>query len=506
MRAMGFGRPIVWTFLPTQLVRDLIREIDSELTIYYCIDDFASSSPGARRILQSEDALLREADLVFVTSEALRERASRMTLRVHMFPFGVDYPAFARIREALDSIPDDVRDLPKPVIGYVGGIHRWVDQALLAAAAARLPNATFALVGPRQTDVSLLEGYPNIRLLGNRAHDQLPRYIKAFDVALIPYQQSAYTASVYPTKINEYLAMGVPVVSTDLPEIRRFTAGHGNVVRIATDAEDFALAIDEALLKNAPDAAAQRIAVASENSWDARIGRMSELIEAALTVRVRADSPWQERLRTAYRAARGRLAIPLAALVVGFALLLYTPLLWIIAEPLRIAQAPRSADGVVVFAGGVGESGTAGGRYQERVKHAVDLYGAGAARQLLFSSGFVFAFREAEVMRDLAVDNGVDPSAIALEIRAKNTYENVVFTRNIARGRGWRRVLLVSSPYHMRRAVLTWRKMAPDIEVVATPVPSSQFYVHGTGASVEQIRGIVQEYAAIAAYWWRGWI
>ena len=79
-------------------------------------------------------------------------------------------------------------------------------------------------------------------------------------------------------------------------------------------------------------------------------------------------------------------------------------------------------------------------------------------------------------------------------------------TRDIADANGWHHVLLVSSPYHMRRAVMTWRKVAPQIAVTPTPVPDSQFYAHGYGASLEQIRGLVQEYAAIIMYRWRGWL
>jgi len=105
---------------------------------------------------------------------------------------------------------------------------------------------------------------------------------------------------------------------------------------------------------------------------------------------------------------------------------------------------------------GIGESDKAGGGHQERVKKPVELYEAGFAKRLVPSSGFVF--------------------------------------------------LLVSSPYHMRRAVLVWRKMAGGIDVVPTPVPYSQFYAHGRGASLEQIRGIIHEYASIVAYWWRGWV
>ena len=109
-------------------------------------------------------------------------------------------------------------------------------------------------------------------------------------------------------------------------------------------------------------------------------------------------------------------------------------------------------------------------------------------------------------MRALAVDQGVPASAIVLEERATNTYENVVFVDAILRDRGWRRVLLVSSPYHMRRAVLVWHKRAPEVEVIPTPVEESQFYAHVRGARLEQLRGLLQEYVAIFAYWRRGWL
>ena len=91
MRATGFGRPIIWTFLPTPLNRNLIRELEPKLTVYYCIDSLSTSSPLARRIAQSEVMFFREVDLVFVTSEKLRERAAEFSGRVHLFPFGVNY-------------------------------------------------------------------------------------------------------------------------------------------------------------------------------------------------------------------------------------------------------------------------------------------------------------------------------------------------------------------------------------------------------------------------------
>ena len=503
MSATAFSRPIVWTFLPTPLVRDVIAHINPALKIYHCVDDFAASSKDARRIVASEQQLFRDADLVFVTSEKLRARAAQFSDRVHMFPSGVSLEAF---NAPAGDTAADLRELTGPVAGYVGGLHQWVDQDLLAQVAAKLPDVTFVMVGPAQVDVSQLARMPNIKLLGQRPHKDLVSYIRRFDVGLVPYLITDYTSNVYPVKMNEYLAVGKPVVATDLPEVRRFNAEHGNLVAIGRDVDAMVRAVREAVGPSSAADAERRIQVARTNGWARRIAGMQALIETAIIAKESSLRGWEERLRKLYSGARRRIAQGLAAAVVVYLLLFQTPLIWWVASPLRVSAPPQSADVIVVFAGGVGESGKAGGGFQERVTQAIDLYRAGYASRLLLSSGYVFTLREAEVMKAVAVDNGVPAEAILLEERAKNTFENVTHSGQIVREQGWRRILLVSSPYHMRRAVATWHKLLPEIEVVPTPVPQSQFYIHEWGASLEQIRGILHEYAALADYWRRGWI
>jgi len=506
MNATGFYRPIVWTFLPTPLALDLIRGVDPRLTIYYCIDDLASSSPGARRISQSEVMLFRRADLVFVTSEKLRRRAAEHGAQVHLFPFGVSFDRFDAVRANPDAVPDDIRALKRPVVGYVGGLHQWVDQDLVARAAASAPDITFALVGPAQTDVAALERCPNVRLLGTRPHADVPRYVKAFDVGIVPYRLTEYTANVYPTKLNEYLVMGIPVVATDLPEINRFNAEHGDLVRVARDPDAFSAAIRASLGASSPSEISRRIAAAHANSWDRRIAEMSTLIDEALERRSVSDQRWDVTLRRVYRRTRSKIVPALAALAVAYAVIFETNAIWRVAAPLRIIEAPQQADAIVIFAGGAGETGRAGGGALERLKQAVDLYKAGYARSLIISSGYVYTLHEAEVMRASAIDEGIPAPAILLEEKASNTYQNVRYVDDILRAHSWTRILLVSSPYHMRRALLVWHRVAPEVAVVPTPPIDSQFYEHQRGASLEQVRAVLQEYVAIAVYWRRGWI
>jgi uncharacterized SAM-binding protein YcdF (DUF218 family) len=443
---------------------------------------------------------------VFVTSEKLRQRAARHAGRVHLFPFGVNLERFDHVRSAADAPPDDITSLPRPIVGYVGGLHHWVDQPLLSEVAAKLPDATFALVGPPQTDVSALARCGNVHLLGQRTHQDVPRYVKAFDVGIVPYRLTEYTANVYPTKLNEYLVMGVPVVATDLPEIRRFNAEHGDVVQVAANADAFAAAIRDALAPAPADEVARRIAIAHANGWPSRIDAMGHLIDEAIDRRAATEQRWDETLRRVYRRTRTRVVALLVTVLVAYFAVAQTNLVWWLASPLRRSAPPQSADAIVVFGGGVGESTRAGGGALERVKQAVDLYKGGFSPHIIVSSGYVYSLREAEVMRAMAADLGVPAGAVILEQQAVNTHDNVQNTLQILRAHGWRRVLLVSSPYHMRRALLVWHHLAPDVIVVPTPPEQSQFYEHGRGASLEQMRAILQEYVAIPVYWRRGWL
>jgi glycosyltransferase involved in cell wall biosynthesis/uncharacterized SAM-binding protein YcdF (DUF218 family) len=499
MRAARFGRPLVWSFLPTPLARDLIRELDPTLTVYYCIDDFASSSPNAKKITRSEQQLFRDADLVFVTSEKLRERAARLSNRVHWFPFGVSFERFRRAHEAADETPGDFRDLPRPVVGYVGGLHQWVDQDLVVEAARRMPEASFVLVGPPQTDVSKLQACANIHLLGKKSHAELPRYIKGFDVGIVPYGLSPYTANVYPTKLNEYLAMGLPVVTTDLPEIRRFNADHGAVVSVARDAQGFVDAIRSAQ----PGSAAEirrRIDVAKLNSWESRIDRMSELIERSLAERRSAPTKWEESLRRAYRKASKPLRRGLAAAAVAAVLLLYSPLAWVLAGALKVDEPVRRSDAVVVFPGGDAQSGAPGPEYyRERIAWAAELLRRGEADYVVVSA-------ESGGVEALASANGIPPDRIVVT-HSSSTVQNVEFAQEVLSRHGWTSALLVSSPYHMRRVSMAWKRLAPQTSVIAAPIPSDPFYRHSRWrASWAQVRALAREFGMLAYYKMKGWI
>ena len=276
------GPPIVWTYLPTPLVHALAAQLSPALLVYYCVDDLPASSDLARAIIPSENEMFRVADLVFVTSQKLREKALRHRSAVEVFPPGVAFERFDAVRSNPPPAPLDMSVLARPIVGYVGGLHRWFDVSLLQHVAVMLPDVQFLLIGPATAPVDSLSVMKNVHLLGARRHEDVPAYLAHVDAAIIPYVLDDYTASVFPTKLVEYLAMGVPVVSTPIPEVLAFRNRHGDVVDIAAGTDAFAASVRGALALQSPASRQARIDVAANESWGVRVAGMREQIRLAL--------------------------------------------------------------------------------------------------------------------------------------------------------------------------------------------------------------------------------
>jgi len=516
IRIADFYDAIIWTFLPTPLSMDIINNLQHRGLVYYCIDNFRASSSGAKRINQYEIKLLKQADLVFVTSKALYDHSSNYNQNVHSFPFAVNFPLFEKVRKKETDCPEELRGIKKPIIGYVGGVHKWVDQKLIAETAQACPDYSFVFIGPLQIDVSALSEIKNIYFLGKKEHKDIPYLVKFFDLCIIPYVVSDYTKNVYPTKLNEYHALGKPVIATAVPEIINFNKENDNLVFVCEDAKGFVDCIEKAVSPADSSLIEKRVNSAKNNSWHKRIEGMSLLIKEMLENKSHTINNLPAKLLNFYRRSRRKIFPLIAGGMSAYLLLFYTPLVWFLARPLKISQPAKTADCIVVLGGGVGESGRAGQGYEERVQHAVDLYERGFARNIIFSSGYSYAFKETMVMKALAVSLGIPERVIILENQAANTYQNVLFTKDILNKNGWDSMLLISSPYHMRRVWFVFKKIGDQIDVTYSPLPNSLFYArenrdqHGRRAwkqiTSSQIRGIAHEYLGIIYYWYKGWI
>lgn len=501
MKVVDFSDPIIWTFLPTPLSLDLAESFVRKLFIYYCIDNFSASSPSAKKIKRWEKHLIGKVDMVFVTSQELYNYCSMYNSKVYKFPFAVDFLEFEKLRLKDTEMPTELVNIKRPIVGYVGGVHRWIDHALVKSIAEKCPDRSFVFIGPIQTNVSSLSSLKNVYFLGKREHKKLPLFIKYFNIGIIPYLITEYTKNVYPTKLNEYLALGKPVISTALPEVKAFNRESGEIVYVAEDKEDFIELMNKSIDEDSSSLQNRRIDLARQNSWENRIKEMSDLIEREIhRKKIDVEVNWKENLVNFYRLARKKTLRLAVSLFLLYLLMFKTPFIWFLASPLIISEAPEHADAIVVFGGGVGETGSPGKSTIERARYAVKLYNNGYAGKILFSSGYTYNYNDAENMKLFAISMGVPAKDILLEQKANSTYENVIFSKEILDRNGWSSILLVSSPYNMRRAFLVFNKKAKDIEVCYTPIENSQFYDRKYGVKTRQIGAIFHEYLGILYY------
>jgi hypothetical protein len=271
----------------TPVAAGVVGSLGEIASFYFCIDDYAELPGVDRKIVAPlEQQILGKVDAVVATAQALVKLKRPASGLAYQLPQGVNYEHFATPRPT----PPDLAQLPRPWIGFAGGVSSACDFELIRMLAEQHPNGSVVLIGPVEPGVSVPE-LSNIHLLGPRPYDILPAYVQAFDVGIIPYVLNDWTRSVDPLKLLEYLAAGIPVVTTALPEASKYASA----VSIAADNSAFAGQVRTAIeARDRSDERERRRAVAREHTWAGRCQRFmaiaAEVVESrrstAVSIRV----------------------------------------------------------------------------------------------------------------------------------------------------------------------------------------------------------------------------
>ena len=284
---------LLWTYLPTSL--PLVDRLAApgvagsgervpSLVVYHCVDEH-SAFPGfvTPEVVKSyDDGLTRRADLVITTSENLRQAREPLNPETYTVLNAADVELFQRALDPKLMVPGDLAAIPAPRLGVVGLHDSRLDVDALVALAGADPGWHVVLIGPLkpgQVDEARLRRFSNVHFLGEKPQTELPGYLKGLAAALIPYKANELTRNIFPLKLFEYLAAGLPVVAGGLPELEGFSG----MIELAERPEDYPALVRQALAEDGQDKRAARVALAAKNTWDQRVERISQLVEDALT-------------------------------------------------------------------------------------------------------------------------------------------------------------------------------------------------------------------------------
>lgn len=265
---------LLWFYSPSFL--GMLNKISAECIIYDCMDELSLFKGAPVEIQYLEKELLGMADLVLTGGVSLFESKSNQNDNVHCFPSSVDYSHFASAKNSI-PIPPDMKKFTKPTIGYIGVIDERIDMDLLQNSAKILPEYDFVMIGPlakiTEDDLAKAE---NIHYLGMKDYDDLPNYLKAMNITMMPFALNDATRFISPTKTLEYMAAGKPIISTAIKDVVRH---YSDCISIVNSAEEFKDAVTK--IKNHSEEKRNKKYenILQKTSWDNTASEMIKLIK-----------------------------------------------------------------------------------------------------------------------------------------------------------------------------------------------------------------------------------
>jgi len=275
---LGFQNPILLTYLPN--TADMVGQLDEELLVYDCVDEHSAFQGfNPRVVAEMEIDLIKKSNLVFTTAQPLYDDKKQYNEEVYMLRNAADVEHFNKTFSDKTRIPEDIVGIKGPVLGFIGRIKEWIDLDLLKQVAAHRPDWSIIMVGPVEidADINAFKKLNNVYFTGSKSKEELPSYLKKFDVCLNPFRESELSYAVNPLKLYEYLASGKPLVSTPMPEMDMLQG----LVEIGQGRQGFIAAVERALA-DTEEKRQKRLAFSQNNSWEKRIEVLCDKIAAKL--------------------------------------------------------------------------------------------------------------------------------------------------------------------------------------------------------------------------------
>jgi len=280
LKALDFQQRTLWLYTPTPDF--LVETVRPDMMVYDVMDELANFKYAPAQLKQNEKRLLAQSAVVFTGGASMYDSKKHLNPNTHLFASGVDGKHYASACDPATTTPEWMDDIPSPRATYVGVIDERMDYELIAKMADAFPQIQFLMCGPVvKVDPAQLPQRPNLHYPGQQTYQDLPRILKGSDICLMPFAQNDATKYISPTKTLEYMATHRPIVSTSIPDVKRF---YSDIVYLADTAEEFVQQIAAAFEEPAHERARKRLReekILAEQAWDAIADSMETLMQSA---------------------------------------------------------------------------------------------------------------------------------------------------------------------------------------------------------------------------------
>jgi UDP-galactopyranose mutase len=274
----GFRDVVRWHYAPMAIY--LAGTCSERAVVYDCMDELSAFKGAPPELIERERELMRQADVMFTGGRSMHEKKRALHANIHRFDSGVDVEHFQKATLPQTPVAEDAAALPHPIVGYFGVIDERMDLDAVRMLAEREPGWQILMIGPvTKIDEATLPRLPNIHYTGQRGYDELPGYLKAFDVCMIPFADNEATRYLSPTKTLEYFAGLKPVVSSPIADV---VEHYSDLVWIARSPEEWVTQVRAALTDDHGARLRGGLERARSHTWDSIVARMSELVDLAV--------------------------------------------------------------------------------------------------------------------------------------------------------------------------------------------------------------------------------
>ena len=492
---------IIISFLPNPISNEIVKKINNKILIYYCADDMIANSNNKKKLKKTEESLIIQSDLIFYTSKRLGSKFENdKNKKSYLIRNGVDFKKFNQVYNNKSNKKNFINF--KKIIGYVGAIRSIVDFELLYKISQTNNDYALVLIGPIYPQVTKNEFFKKLRkqdnviFLGSINHEDVPSMTSTFDVAIIPYIKNHLTESIYPVKLNEYLAQGLPVLSININEIIHINNENDKIVYVYEKHEECLYLIDQVNNLNSDSFKKIRIEYAKNNDWNIKFNEIYKNISFKINEKSK-QLNFEKKILINFKKRLKRNIISIVSFLLLYIAIMHSPLFPLLSKNLIYQDDLLTNDNIIAFVGS-GEANYNNFSYRKRALEILKYYDSKKTRNIIIISGRSRDIADVDIMKAFLISKGIEKDKIKIPKKLpKSTYEGVEFAYNKILDIKNQSFLVITSPFHSYRLKKTWEKNYDNIKVIFPTYENNEDVKYFFNMPYNKIKVVIYEYSAI---------